>query len=97
MFAQVKGEKRGIFLPPPEPGPQGTITDRGIDIPVVSSLLGGRGLNPQVVEIFDIFLDIVTQALDDAGFQLPGPFFGDGIFAAEVVQGERSFRENPVP
>jgi hypothetical protein len=43
--------------------------------------------DPQAVEILDVFLYIVAQALDDARFQLPGSLFGDGVLGAEVVQG----------
>ena len=39
---------------------------------------------------------MVSQALDDTGFQLTSPFLGNAIFRAQVVQGQRGLREKTV-
>lgn len=44
-------------------------------------------LHPQAVKVLYILFDIVAEAFDDPGFQLPGAFFGDAVFVAHVFQG----------
>jgi len=89
-WSKSRGRNEEI-LPCPQNRDSGdhNLLRRGYSRPSLGHILARSGL--QAVEILDVFFDVVTQTFDDAGFQLPGPLFSDGILGAKVFQGQGGF------